>query len=83
MLLMPTLGWHPAPGFSKRLKMAIENKDAFQKSVEKIMELPIECIVPGHGMVLERDAKARAGEAFSGQGLFHKQNGETLKSRRS
>jgi len=70
MLLIPALGWHPAPGFSKRVKMAIEDKQAFRKSVGKIMALPIQRIVPGHGVVLENDAKARAGRVFAGQGLL-------------
>lgn len=70
LLLLPALGWSPAPGFSKRLKMSIDDKGAFRKSLEKVMALPIRRIVPGHGVVLEEDAKGKARRAFEARGLL-------------
>jgi hypothetical protein len=69
-LLLPTLGWNPAPGFSKRLKMAITDREAFRKSLETVMELPIQRIVPGHGVILEKNAKEKAREVFKKAGLL-------------
>ena len=69
-LLTLALGFHHAPGFSNRLKMAINDKDAFRASLMKIMSLPIERIVPGHGKVLENKARERAGKTFSNRGYL-------------
>ena len=69
VLLTPALGLNPAPGFSKRLKMSIKDKESFRKSVEKVLSLPIERIVPGHGVVLENGAKEKARGAFEKSGV--------------
>ena len=70
ILMTPALGFNPAPGFSKRLKMAIKDKAAFSGSLEKVLELPIKRIVPGHGDVLETNAMERARETFGRAGLL-------------
>ena len=64
ILLTMVLGTDPAPGFSKRVKMAIKDKAAFAASLNKVMELPVERVVPGHGVVLEKDAKVRMEQLF-------------------
>ncbi len=69
-LLGMGLGFDPSPGFSKRLKLAIKDKPAFCKSVANVMALPIERIVPGHGSVLEDDAKKRAARKFAEAGYL-------------
>jgi len=69
-LLLPGLGLNPSPGFSKRLKISIRDKEAFRKSLEKVMALPIKRIVPGHGVVLEDEAKPKARRLFEAQGLL-------------
>lgn len=69
-LLQLGLGKDPAPGFSKRLKKAIENKQAFRNSLRKIMKLPIQRVLPGHGVVLDRQAKARAEMKFKAEDLL-------------
>jgi len=68
LLLRAGLGSDPTPGFSKRLKLAIKDKAAFCASLEKVMALEIQRIVPGHGAVLENDAKRLAGEKFASEG---------------
>jgi hypothetical protein len=65
VLLTIVLGTDPAPGFSKRLKMAIKDDAAFAASLEAVKSLPVQRVVPGHGVVLEQDAKARIGKLFS------------------
>lgn len=69
LLLNLALGFHPAPGFSKRLKMAIDDRFAFSASLEKILALPIRRIVPGHGFVLEQDAREKARKRFAAEGF--------------
>lgn len=70
ILLTIALGRDPAPGFSKRLKMAIEDRSAFVASLEKVLSLPIKRIVPGHGVVLDDDAKERARRLFGNAGFL-------------
>jgi hypothetical protein len=65
VLLTMVLGTDPAPGFSKRVKMAIKDDAAFAASLEKVKALPVQRVVPGHGVVLEQDAKARMRKLFS------------------
>ncbi len=67
VLLTMVLGTDPAPGFSKRVKMAIKDKAAFAASLNKVMELPVERVVPGHGVVLEKDAKVRMEQLLLGK----------------
>ena len=69
LLLLPTLGPHPAPAFSWRFKSAIKDHEAFRKSLETLLALPIQRIIPGHGEVLESDAHARAKRVFEKRGL--------------
>jgi len=69
ILLRLALGREIAPGFSKRLKIVIEDRRAFGASLEKVMALPIQRIVPGHGEVLDREAKKRAGRLFAKAGF--------------
>lgn len=70
LLLLPTLGPHPAPAFSWRFKAAIKDRDAFRQSLQALLALPIQRIIPGHGEVLESDAKARARSVFEKRGLI-------------
>lgn len=70
MLLMPALGFHPAPGFSQRVKMSIKDRVAFGGSLEEILALPIQRVIPGHGVVLEKDAKVKARNTFERSGLL-------------
>ncbi len=65
VLLTMVLGTDPAPGFSKRVKMSIKDNVAFATSLEKVKMLPVKRVVPGHGVVLEEDAKERMGKLFS------------------
>ena len=67
-LLGVGLGFDPTPGFSKRLKFSIKDKEAFGASLERVMDLAIQRIVPGHGMVLEDHAKQRAKKKFASEG---------------
>lgn len=69
LLLTPALGLNLSPGFSKRLRMAIQDREAFSESLREILALPIRRIVPGHGEVLEEDAKERARGALAKRGL--------------
>lgn len=71
VLLAFALGSDKDPGFSRRLKMAIEDRPAFIASVEKVLALPIKRVVPGHGEVLEDQAKAKAQHLFKKIGLSH------------
>ncbi|BCX48081.1 nuclear protein Qri2/Nse4 [Haloferula helveola] len=70
LLLTPTLGRNPAPAFSRRLKASVKDRAAFEESLREIINLPIQRIIPGHGEVLEHEAKARAMSAFRKQGLL-------------
>jgi len=70
LFLLPALGMNPAPGFSKRLKMSVKDKEAFRGSLEKVMALPIQRIVPGHGFVLEEEARDKAGRVFEANGFL-------------
>jgi glyoxylase-like metal-dependent hydrolase (beta-lactamase superfamily II) len=70
LVLTMVLGRDPAPGFSKRLKMAIEDRLAFSASLEKVLALPIKRIVPGHGDVMEKDAKIKAERLSAIAGLI-------------
>lgn len=70
ILLTFALGRERAPGFSRRLKMAIEDRPAFAASVEKVLALPIQRLVPGHGEVLENGAKTRARQIFEKAGVL-------------
>ena len=65
VLLTMVLGTDPAPGFSKRVKMAIKDDAAFATSLQEVMQLPVERVVPGHGVVLEADAGERMRKLFS------------------
>lgn len=69
LLLTPTLGLNPSPGFSKRVRMAIKDREEFSESLRQILALPIRRIVPGHGEVLEHDAKERARAVFEKSGF--------------
>lgn len=70
VLLTAALGFQRAPGFSNRVRMSIEDKEAFRESLEKVMALPIKRIVPGHGVVLDIDAKERARAIFTKKGFL-------------
>lgn len=65
LLLTIVLGTDPAPGFSKRVKLSIKDDAAFAASLEKVKALPVKRVVPGHGVVLEENAKARMGKLFT------------------
>ncbi len=52
------------------MKMSVEDGHAFGRSLEKVLALPIQRIVPGHGEVLEKDAKGRAGRVFEKAGVL-------------
>ncbi len=67
-LLSVALGGEKAPGFSRRVKLAVKDRSAFGESLGKILSLPIQRIIPGHGAVLEKDAKERARMLFSNNG---------------
>lgn len=70
LLLLPTLGPHPAPAFSWRFKSAIKDHHAFRNSLEALLALPIQRIIPGHGEILDSDAKVRAKRVFQKRGLL-------------
>lgn len=70
LLLTLAVGKNPAPGFSKRLKMAIDDEEAFRASILKVISLPIKRIIPGHGEVLENNAGERAKQLFAKQGFL-------------
>ncbi len=70
LLLTMVLGRETAPGFSRRVKMAINDRDAFGASLEKVLALPIQRIVPGHGEVLEKDAREKVGSLFAKNGFL-------------
>jgi len=70
LLLTAVLGFQRAPGFSKRVRMSIEDREAFGGSLEKILAFPIKRIVPGHGVVLEENAKEKARKLLMKQGFL-------------
>ena len=50
---------------SRYFKSLIENSAAFRRSLEPVLELEIDLLVPGHGEVVERDARRVLGRALA------------------
>lgn len=67
-LLRLGLGPHRAPGTSRRLKLAIKDKAAFRKSIEKVLKWDFESVVVGHGKPIVEDARVNAYRTFQKAG---------------
>lgn len=67
-LMRLALGPERAPGTSRRLKAAIRDREAFRKSLRRVMEWDFETVVVGHGDPLRDNARERTRQAFTAAG---------------
>ncbi|MGB6219769.1 DUF4336 domain-containing protein [Haloferula sp.] len=70
LLLYPALGFHHAPGMSKRFRGAIKEKAAFRSSLEQIMTWDFDRIIVGHGQVIESGGKNESHMMFQELGFL-------------
>jgi hypothetical protein len=63
-LLLGAVGVRHHPGMSRRFRMAIKDKAAFQRSVETLLTWDFDRIVVGHGEIIETDGKRRLSSAL-------------------
>jgi hypothetical protein len=62
-LLLAAVGAKHHPGMSRRFRMSIKDKAAFQRSVETLLTWDFDRIIVGHGEILETDGKRLLEEA--------------------
>jgi hypothetical protein len=58
-LLLAAVGAKHHPGMSRRFRMAIKDRPAFQRSMEALSSWDFDRIIVGHGEVIETDGKRR------------------------
>ena len=63
-LMLLAVGPHHDPGVPRPLRMAVKDKEAFQKSLATMMSWDFDRLIPGHGDVIETGAKSRVAEAL-------------------
>jgi hypothetical protein len=56
-LLLAAVGARHHPGMSRRFRMSIKDKAAFQRSVETLLAWDFDRIIVGHGEIIETDGK--------------------------
>jgi hypothetical protein len=56
-LLLAAVGAKHHPGMSRRFRMSIKDKAAFQRSVEALLAWDFDRIIVGHGELIETDGK--------------------------
>ena len=57
LLLLIAVGAKHHPGMSRRFRMSIKDKAAFQRSVETLLAWDFDRIIVGHGEIIETDGK--------------------------
>ncbi len=63
MAKLTDIGGRPRP--SRLWRMMIRDRASFRRSLSQILDLDFERIIPGHGELIERNAKQVLGDAFS------------------
>jgi hypothetical protein len=63
-LLLAAVGAKHHPGMSRRFRMSIKDKAAFQRSVETLLTWDFDRIIVGHGEIIETDGKRRLSSAL-------------------
>lgn len=63
-------GKRPSPGFSRRLKWAIEERSAFEQSLQELLRWDFDQVIVGHGELLRQDAKRRVEALFRREKLI-------------
>jgi len=58
------MGFYNKPGLSLPLRLAIRNKKLFKDTLERILELEVETVIPAHGNII-RTGNAGIREAYS------------------
>jgi hypothetical protein len=64
-LLLCAVGPRHHPGMSRRFRMAIKDKAAFQRSIESLTRWDFDRIIVGHGEIIETDGKRLLEESVS------------------
>jgi len=64
-LILQLMGTHDRLAFSRLWKLATRDKSAFQASLRRILDLPVEQVVMAHGEILREDARAALTEVLS------------------
>jgi hypothetical protein len=67
-LVLVGVGLKHHPGMSRRFRLAITDKTAFQQSVETLSKWDFNRIIVGHGEIIETDGKRLLIEAVQGDG---------------
>jgi hypothetical protein len=67
-LLLAAVGAKHHPGMSRRFRMSIKDKAAFQRSVETLLGWDFDRIIVGHGEVIETDGKRLLRNALAAGG---------------
>jgi len=68
LLVRAGIGRCSSPGTSRRLKFSIRDKEAFRRSVARMMEWDFERVIVGHGNPLTENAHARVLSMFHREG---------------
>jgi hypothetical protein len=50
-------GFRRYPGMSRIFKLCIKDREAFRQSLEEVLALDFDRIIPGHGEIIERNGK--------------------------
>ncbi len=64
LLLTAAVGRQRSPGVSRRLRLAITDRDAFKDSIRALLRWDFDRIVVGHGEPIRANGKQLAAEAF-------------------
>jgi hypothetical protein len=68
-LLLCAIGSRYHPGMSRRFRLAIKDKAAFQESLQRLAGWDFDRIIVGHGETIETDGKRRLASALKDAGL--------------
>jgi hypothetical protein len=68
-LLRGAVGARHHPGMSRRFRMAIKDKAAFQRSADALLAWDFDRIIVGHGETIETDGKRRLSRALKEGGF--------------
>lgn len=63
-LMLRLAGTHGRLALSRLIRSQIEDKSAWTQSLDQVLELPIQQLVPGHGARVTEDAHARLAEVL-------------------
>jgi len=58
------------PGFSRRFKLAIRDRTAFEESLQEVLSWDFDRVIVGHGELLRKNAKRRVEELFRQEKLI-------------